>query len=207
MNKENKITINTLVYALLFLIFGIILLTSTEDLITLVSKVIGSILVTIGIIKAIIYIYMKGKLGEYSTSKLVVALGYIFFGGLLIFLAGTLDFAIRTIVGAWILFSGINRIIFAIPIYKYDKKGFLVYLITALLMLVLGVLLISGILDQLLGLLIVLYSVMEIVDYIYYKVKNKDFNVENNNFKPVKKDKKIKKLKKGKVVDAIVEEE
>ena len=56
MNKESKISINNLVYALLFLVFGIILLTSTEDLITIVSKVIGGVLIVIGIIKAIIYI-------------------------------------------------------------------------------------------------------------------------------------------------------
>ena len=74
MNKESRITVNNLIYALLFLVFGIILLTSTEDLITIVSKVIGGVLIVIGIIKAIIYIYMKGKLGEYSLSKLIVSL-------------------------------------------------------------------------------------------------------------------------------------
>ena len=50
MNKESKITVNNLIYALLFLVFGIILLTSTEDLITIVSKVIGGVLITIGMI-------------------------------------------------------------------------------------------------------------------------------------------------------------
>ena len=175
MNKENKITINNLIYALLFLVFGIILLTSTEDLITTVSKVIGSVLIIIGIIKSIIYIYMKGKVGDYNISKLALGLAFICFGSLLIFFSGTLSFAIRTIVGIWILFSGINRIIFAISIKPIDNKGFLVYLLTALLMFVLGVLLISGIFDQILGLLIIIYSIMEIVDYIYFKVKSKNY--------------------------------
>ena len=34
MSKENKITVNNLIYALLFFVFGMILLTSTEDLIS-----------------------------------------------------------------------------------------------------------------------------------------------------------------------------
>ena len=46
---------------------------------------------------------------------------------------------------------------------------------------------------------------MEIVNYIYFKVKNKDF--EEVVEKPVKKEKKLKRLTKGKVVDAIVEDE
>lgn len=205
MNKESRITVNNLIYALLFLVFGIILLTSTEDLITIVSKVIGGVLIVIGIIKAIIYIYMKGKLGEYSLSKLVVALLFICFGMLLIFLSGTLSFAIRTVIGIWVLFSGINRVIFAISMCTIDKKSFLVYLITSLLMIALGIVIITGVFDQLIGLLIIIYSVIEIVNYIYFKVKNKDF--EEIIDKPAKKEKKLKILKKGKVVDAIVEDE
>ena len=205
MNKESKITVNNLIYSLLFLVFGIILLTSTEDLITIVSKVIGGVLIFIGVIKTIIYIYMKGKLGEYSLSKLIVALLFISFGMLLIFLSGTLSFAIRTVIGMWVLFSGINRVIFAISISTIDKKSFLVYLITSLLMISLGIVIITGVFDQLIGLLIIIYSVIEIVNYIYFKVKNKDF--EEVIEKPVKKEKKLKRLKKGKVVDAVIEEE
>lgn len=205
MNKESKITVNNLIYALLFLVFGIILLTSTEDLITIVSKTIGGVLIVIGMVKAIIYIYMKGKLGEYSLSKLIVSLLFISFGMLLIFLSGTLSFAIRTVVGIWIVFSGINRVIFAISMSAIDKKSFLVYLITSLLMVALGIVIITGALDQLIGLLIIIYSVIEIVNYIYFKVRNKDY--EDIIDKPVKKEKKLKRLTKGKVVDAVIEED
>lgn len=205
MNKESKITINNLIYALLFLVFGIILLTSTEDLITIVSKAIGGVLIVIGIIKAIIYIYMKGKLGEYSLSKLIISLLFISFGMLLIFLSGTLSFTIRTVVGIWIVFSGINRVIFAISMGAADKKSFLVYLITSLLMVAIGIVIITGVLDQLIGLLIIIYSMIEIVNYIYFKVKNKDY--EEVIEKPAKKEKKLKRLTKGKVVDAVIEED
>lgn len=207
MNKESKITINNLIYALLFLVVGIMLLNKTEDIITIVSKIIGSILVVIGIIKSIIYIYMKGKLGDYSTSKLAVAISFICFGILFILFSGTLSFAIRIILGLWVLFAGINRIIFAISIKSADNRGFLVYLITALLMSILGILLVSGVFDQLIGVLIIIYAIMEIVDYIYFKVKNKNYEEVKESIKPSKKDKKVKRLKKGKVVDAIIEED
>lgn len=203
MNKENKITINNLVYAILFLVFGIILLTSTEDLISIVSKVIGSILVILGIVKTIVYIYMKGKVGDYSITELLIGLLIICCGLLLIFSSNALSFAIRTIVGIWVLFAGINRIIYAISIKSLDKNGFITYLISSFIMIIIGILMISAIFDQLIGLLIIIYAISEIVDYIYYKSKNK--NIEPAKGK--KKSKKTKKLKNTKTVDAIIEEE
>lgn len=206
MNKESKITINNLIYALLFLVFGIMLITSTEDIITIVSKGIGSILVIIGIIKSIIYIYMKGKLGDYSLSSLAIGILLIGFGLLFILFSGTLSFAIRTIIGFWILFSGINRIVFAISVRKIDKNSFLVYLVTSLLMIILAVVLISGIFDKIIGLLIIIYSIIEIVNYIYFRTKSKIFDEPIKYEKPSKKDKKLKRLKKGKEVEAVIEE-
>jgi len=207
MNKENKITINNLIYALLFLVFGIILLTNTEDLITFLSKIIGVAFIIVGIIKSIVYIYMKGKLGNYSLSSLVIGIILICFGVLLVLVSSTLSFAIRTIIGLWVLFAGINRIIFAISVKSIDNKGFLVYLTTALLMIVLGVLLISGIFDQVIGLLIIIYSVIEIIDYIYFKSKSKNYESVENTEKEKKSGKKLKRIKTKKVVDAVIEED
>ena len=207
MNKENKITMNNLVYALMFLVLGIILLTSTEDLITIVSKIIGYGLIVVGITKTINYVYLKGKLGDYKISNLAIGLGLISFGVLLVLFSSALSFAIRTIVGLWVVFAGINRIIFAISMKAIDKKGFWVYLITSLLMIILGVLLISGIFDELIGLLIIVYSVIEIINYIYFKVTYKEFADVKEMVKPTKKIKKQKRLKKEKVVDAIIEED
>lgn len=207
MSKENKITINNLIYALLFLVVGVLLLNQTEDLLTLISKVIGSVLIIIGIVKTIIYIYMKGKLGDYNISNLAMGMALICFGIILIMFSGALSFAIRIILGLWVLVAGINKIIFAITIKSMDSKGFLVYLITALLIIILGLVLISGIFDQIIGILIIIYSVIEIVNYIYFKVKDKDYVEVKENINPSKKDEKVKRLKKGKVVDAIIEED
>ena len=188
---------NNLMYSLLFLVFGIILLTSTEDLISIASKTIGIVLIIIGIVKSIVYIYMKGKLGSYKLSELILGLFVISFGVLLVLYSSALSFTIRIIAGMWILFSGINKIITAISIRKLDKTGFKVCLITSLLMIILGVCLISGIVDKLIGLFIIGYSVIEIVNSIYFISKDKPVN---------KKESKLKKIKNKKVVEAQIEE-
>ena len=205
MNKENKITTSNLIYALLFFTFGILLLNKTDDIISIVSKVLGTAIAIVGIIKTLIYVYRKGKLGTYSLTDLLVGLLLIIFGVLLIVVSSTLSFAIRVIIGLWVVFAGVNRIIFSISVRTLDKRGFWVYLVSSLLMIVLGGLIISGAFDQLIGLLIIIYSVMEIVDYIYYKVKYK--NVDNNTTDLEKAPKLKASKEKGKVVDAVIDEE
>ncbi|MDO4963834.1 MAG: DUF308 domain-containing protein [bacterium] len=205
MKKENKITINNLIYALLFLVLGIFLLTR-GDLIGLVSNIIGSILILIGIIKTVIFIYMKGKLGNYSIYKLIIGLVIICFGILFIFYSDALSYAVRIIVGLWIMFTSINRLIFSFSVVNLDKKGFWIFLITSVLMFILGILLISGIFDKVLGLLIIFYSIIEIINYIYVKINDKNI-YGSSTTDVVKITKKSKLSKKGKVVDAVIEEE
>lgn len=205
MNKERKFTLNNLVYALLFLVIGIILLTSSKDIITLCSEIFGGILIIIGIVKLIIYIYMKGKLGNYGIQELIIGLLLICCGILLIFTSQAFSFAIRTISGLWIIFAGINRMIFAITIKRLDNKGFIMYLLTSILMFVLGILIISAIFDQLIGLLLIIYSVAEIVNYIYFKINNKDY-VKEEDIPENKVTKKTKRISGKKTLDADYEE-
>lgn len=204
MIKENKITNTNLISALLFLFLGIILLTRW-DLITIASKVIGIILIVFGITKIIIYIYMKGKLGNYRITDLITGLLIVSCGILLLTYSSALSFAIRTIIGLWSLFSGINRIIFAISVKSFDRVGFRVYLITSILMIIIGLCLISGLVDKIIGLFVIVYSIIEIVNYIYYKVKEKCLNLQLEPKKRKKKNK-TKSIKEKKVVDAIIEE-
>ena len=201
MKRENKITINNLIYALLFLLLGILLLTQI-DLLSVASKLIGGVLIIIGIVKIIVYIYMKGKLGNYTLSELITGLLLIGCGLLLFSHSSALSFAIRTIVGLWILFAGINRIILAISIRLVSKVGFRVYLSTSILMIIIGFCLLTGLVDKIIGILIIGYSLVEIVNYVFYKVNFKEEESVTNK----KSKSKTKKLKESKVVDAVIEE-
>jgi len=204
MKFNKKITINNLIFSLLFFVFGIILLTSTDDLISIASKIIGVILIIVGIIKTIIYIYMKGKLGKYKITELIVGILIICCGVLLLLYSSALSFAIRIVIGTWVFFVSINKIIFALSIRHIDSTGFKVYITTSLLMLIVGMFLLSGFFDKIVGIFIIIYSIIEIIDYIYFKVTNKDYKSVN---KEKSKNIKQKRLKESKVVDAIIVEE
>ena len=178
MEKENKLTINNLLIAVLFLVLGIILLTTSDDIITLVSRIIGILLIIYGIVKILVYVYMKGKLGEYQFRELLLGILIIGLGVLFIVFSSTLGFAIRTVVGVWTLFAGINRIILALSVKKVDVLGFKMYMATSVIMIIVGCLLISGLFDKIVGLFIIIYAITEIVDYIYYKTNGKNYEGE-----------------------------
>lgn len=199
-NKENKITINNLLYALLFFVVGMMLFTAKESVLTIVSKVIGCVFIVAGGIKTIVYIYMKGKLGNYKFNSLLIGLIFIAIGIAFIVFSGTLDWAIRVIIGLWTIFAGVNRMIFAFSYKKFDNSGFKVYFFTSLFMLALGILILSGALSKIIGILIMVYAVSEIYNYIYYKTKNKEEYTD-------KKEEKLPALKNDKVVEAVIEED
>ena len=54
------------------------------------------------------------------------------------------------------------------------------------------------------SILIIIYSITEIVDYIYFKTKSKNYETEG---KYKKNTKRTKKIKDSKTIDAIIEEE
>lgn len=200
-NRDSKITINNLIYALLFLVVGIMLIDRDETIITLVSKVIGCIFITVGAVKTIIYIYMKGKVGNYKLNDLLIGLILIAIGIAFIVLSGVLDWTIRVIVGLWSIFAGINRMIFAFAYRKYYKEGFKVYFLTSLLMVAFGIVILSVSLSWVIGLFIIAYAASEIFNYIYYKAKGKEMpsndKVESN----------LPSISNNKVVDAVIEED
>ena len=202
MNKEN-ITIKNLLLAILFLILGIVLLTTDNSLISIASQVIGVFFIVIGGVKFIKYVYMKGKFPTYTNIELIVSLFIICFGLFLLLFSNALALTIRLCVGFWTIFSGINRIIFSIGIKSQDKKGFIAYLLSSLIIITIGILLISGFVNKIIGVFIIIYSVIEIIDYIYYIISLK----KNDNIKQdIKEKSNVKKLKGKKVVDAIIDE-
>lgn len=202
--NESKLTFSNLAYALLFLALGIFLAFGNVSIIGLISQIVGSIFIIIGIVKIVIYIYMKGKLGDYSINDLLIGFVSIFCGVILIIYSEAFSFALKIIIGLLVLYFSINRIILAISIKKQLQDGFWVYLGTGLLMFLAGILLLIIPFSKVIGYLIIVYALSEIISYIYYKVTYRESNVTSN---PKKKKKKVDRLTTKKTVEAEYEEE
>lgn len=159
---------SSLINSIIFFILGGILFTSAEKVISTLSIIIGVLMASTGIIELVIYFINRKK--EISKTKdLGSGIALLIISIIFIFLANIVEQIIRFIIGAWILFSGINRLINALSINKKDKK-FLPLLIIAALLIIVGIytIVIGDVVLSTIGIIMMIYAGIDIIGYIFY---------------------------------------
>ena len=111
---------SSLVSSIIFFIIGAILTAYSERIMTATYKVIGVVFlaITIGIILSIVV--RKKKEQPIYANRVAIGIITLVLAILFFFFHGIIDEAIRFIVGAWILFSGVTRLINAL---RTDHKA------------------------------------------------------------------------------------
>lgn len=170
--KNNKYSsLGTLVTSLVLFIIGAILFTNPEDIVILVSQIFGCILAVIGLFNFVFYYRKKSKGIITNNQELVSSLVLMVIGLIFIFLAGAFETALRFIIGIWILLSGINKLIATITLGP-KTKNYTSMLIVSVILLLGGMYIIlwKNLVLSVLGIVIMIYSGIEIYGYIIYKI-------------------------------------
>ncbi len=170
--KNNKYSsFKTLVTSLVLFIIGAILFTNPEDIVILVSQIFGGILAVIGLFNFVFYYRKKSKGVITNNQEFVSSVVLMVIGLLFIFLAGAFETALRFIMGIWILLSGINKLIAAMTLGP-KTKNYTSMLIVSVILLLGGMYIIlwSNLVLSVLGIVIMIYSGIEIYGYIIYKI-------------------------------------
>lgn len=147
-----------------FLAIGLILFLNPGGIVEFISYIIGGVFLALGISKYIMDAKRQDRTtGDMFYSFIMIALGLIF-----IFFSSTLEFILRLLIGVWIIINGLNTIIIGISTIKSEKKN-IISLIVGLILIIIGcyTILVSNLILSALGLVICIYSTLEIVDYIY----------------------------------------
>lgn len=154
---------NNLFNTILFLIFGIILFTNPGGILRFVSYIAGACVTLIGIGNILSYNKTLKKLNIEQNNKLISGIILIILGIILILFSSVIETTIRLICGGWIIYSGTLRLIEALK-----NKSNPVKIIIAILMILCGfyVALKTNLVFSMIGLFIIIYSVMEIVNNI-----------------------------------------
>ena len=211
MKKIQNFTVWNLLLSILLLIIGIILINNSPLLIKIVAWIISGILGIIGIVKILRYVFKKNISADSGT--LISGILFVCFGAALSNMPFLLDYFIRFLFGAWIIFFGVNRLILAFTIGKLDHTGYKTFLITSIIMIISGIIILISF-YELLGILLVIYSITEVVNYIYFNTHKQkystifDFDDEKvNNNKKNNKISKIKaEIKEKEAIDAVIDE-
>ena len=207
MKSIQNFKITNLLLSLVIFIIGLILMTNSSFIIDILAYIIGGFLGLIGIIEIISSLIHKND--NSSTLKIIFGILLISGGALVAIFPNVVDFTIRIIFGGWILFIGVSRLIIALTIKKVDQVGFKTFLITSIIMVISGVVILISF-YELLGLLLAIYAISEIVNYIYFNLNKKKYSTIfdfEENVTPTKNNKKIKKeIKEREAIDAVIDE-
>ena len=201
---------SSLIHSILFFILGALFYNNKAVANTIIFWV-GIFLAVLALIELIVFIvsYRKAEFVEdrpklirlfFPIVTAVIAIICIFFYGIV-------EQFIRFIIGFWILFTGIIRLINALSLSPRNKK-FLPLIIVSALLIAVGIYTIvkDNILLTGAGIIMMIYAVIEIIGFIFYSKNNID-SVEPGTETLIVPDKKDNKERKPKRIKEITHTE
>lgn len=199
MKKNIRIEKSSIIISILFFLLGLILYIDFNKVINFVSYVLGTIIIGLGVYK--LWSYYRKKLNNDLTDYNEFGFGVVdlILGILIIVLADAFTTILRFFVGGWVLLAGINRFVQAMSYNELKKNKFISLLVMSIIVIGLGVYIIlnKNALD-IIGLLIMIYSVIEIIESIMFRISIKEEQVSEVIEAEVVEKKKRKSSKKKK---------
>ena len=198
--EQSYTTKQYLISAIIMVVLGGIIFSNPSSVIKFISYVLAVLSIGYGCFRIYSYTKLNNKNDDLKYMLLASGLIFILIGILLIVFSNAIEVIIRITLGIWILFSGINQLVFAIPGIK-TKDSYIPLIFSVILILCgLYMILVSNIIFGMIGLIILIYGILKIAMFVYYSQKNIDKKskekiktVKSKNIKNVKKSKNKKK--------------
>ena len=169
--------------SVLLFLFGLVLIFNSEEFIKSITIIIGLILLIIGILPvASFFRYRKDD--AITGISLISGIFSIVCGLVFLLNEDMLLVLIPVFVGVWMIINGVNKFRFAFALKDQEEKSWIVTFIFSILIIVCGGYFIinpvrgSKFVSETLGIIICIYSVLDIIDCILIKVKYKEITTE-----------------------------
>lgn len=167
-----KASWSDIVISIIFIVFGVFLVTNPNTVVSMISVILGAIFIVIGVFKIFDY-YSKGKQDNYMLGIGAVA---ILIGIVIMFCTGIILSIFRIIIGIWIIYSGIMNMQTAIVWKDLKSRLWLLTVIFSMAVIGLGIYVLanSGTILETIGTIIIIYGVMDIIERLIFikKVDN-----------------------------------
>lgn len=157
-----------IIVSLIFIIFGIMLISRPEAIVSVISILLGAIFIVIGVLKIIDY-YSNGKQDNYLIA---IATVMILIGIIIMFCADVILSVFRILIGIWIIYSGIMNLQTAIIWKDYKSRLWFVTLLLAIVTIIVGIYILinTGAILKTIGFAILIYGLVDIVEsFIFIK--------------------------------------
>lgn len=166
-----------IIESVVFAILGVILVANPETTVKIISYIIGATLILTGGYKIINYMKEKGKNDLYNY-QLIYGVMAIVIGLISIIYSTTIVTIFRIIIGMWIIYSAVVRASSAIKLKAIKSNIWIYTLILAIAMLACGlyVVLNEGTVIVTIGILMIVYAVMDIIENVIFLQHVNDLN-------------------------------
>lgn len=161
-----------MVISAILIILGLFLAVNPGAVTTMLSVILGGIVIAIGAFKVIEYI----QSGKQETYLLGVGAFFIVAGIVIMFATGIILTLFRIIIGAWIIYTGIMNLNTAAKWKDYQSRVWLATLIGAIATIFAGIFILvnSGVLMSTIGVLLIIYGTIDIIERFVFirKIEN-----------------------------------
>lgn len=165
--KVKKMNMTSIVFSIIFILIGAFLLARPDDAIHLVSYALGIILLLWGLI-SMVQFFTDKESQSYLEFGFIVGVFVFIFGIIILIKPNTIASIIPLLLGIWMLINGVTKLSYALTLNK--NKNAAGSIIISILIVILGILLIfnpfagAKTLVQILGIIIIIYSILDLIE-------------------------------------------
>ena len=183
--KIKKMSLTSIVFSIIFILIGAFLLARPDDAIHLVSYALGIILAIWGAV-FIIGFFSDKESQNYLEVSFVIGVFALIFGIIILIKPNTIASIIPLLIGIWMLINGVTKLSYSLTLNRENNAASSI--IISLIIVVLGILLIfnpfagAKKIVQILGIIIIIYSVLDLLECFAIKkvVKKEAKNNKEN---------------------------
>ena len=165
----------SVITSLISALIGLVMIFYPATTMQVMSTVLGIFFIIVGVIKVINYFVSKGN-STFFTNDIAWGLIAIIIGLVTIVYSSTIESIFRIMIGIWIIYSGFTRFSLSFKLKGVNDKIWALVLTLAILMVIGGlyVTFYPGALIVTLGVIILIYAIMDLIESFIFMRNMKD---------------------------------
>lgn len=155
--------------SIIFAILGMVLVCKPEGTVKLITSILGTIFIIVGIYKIINYFLLKGN-NDFYNFDLIYGLTAIVIGIVTMAYMNIIGSVFRIIIGVWIIYTSFVRINSSLQIKRIGSTLWIWSLVLAIFMFICGLYVVinPGIIVVSIGITMIMYSIIDIIENIIF---------------------------------------
>ena len=162
-----------IVVSIIFVLFGALLIARPNETVGAISIILGIVFIAMGVLKLVEYYTSDTK----EDLLLTIALITVVLGVIILFASDAILSLFRIIIGIWIIIAGIMDLQTTFVWKEVKSPYWTVAVLFSILMMLAGVVILinHNILITTMGIIIVIYGILDIIDRIIFMKKVNDY--------------------------------